>query len=78
MTVQGPASGSWTATATPGRWSLAEPPGGRPAASVVLDAETAWRLCTRGIDPATALARARVEGDRRLADAACHIVSIVH
>ncbi|MEV5886911.1 maleylpyruvate isomerase family mycothiol-dependent enzyme [Streptomyces sp. NPDC052020] len=78
VTVQGPAGGSWTATAATGRWSLAEPPGGRPAASVALDAETAWRLCTRDIDPATALARARVEGDRRLAGAACRIVSIVH
>ncbi|MGW0846230.1 maleylpyruvate isomerase family mycothiol-dependent enzyme [Streptomyces sp. NPDC002787] len=78
VTVEGPAGGRWTATATAGRWSLAEPPSGRPTASVLLDAETAWRLCTRGIDPATALGRARVQGERRLAEAACGIVSIVH
>ncbi|MEU0738822.1 maleylpyruvate isomerase family mycothiol-dependent enzyme [Streptomyces sp. NPDC006134] len=75
--VEGPAGGRWTATATADRWSLAEPSGGRPAASVLLDTETAWRLCTRGIDPATALGRARVRGERRLAEAACEVVSIV-
>ncbi|MEV8596301.1 maleylpyruvate isomerase family mycothiol-dependent enzyme [Streptomyces sp. NPDC052012] len=76
--VEGSAGGSWTATATPDRWSLGEPLSGRPTASVLLDAETAWRLCTRGIEPATALDRARIRGDRRLAEAACEIVSVVH
>ncbi|MEU6028757.1 maleylpyruvate isomerase family mycothiol-dependent enzyme [Streptomyces tauricus] len=72
------AVGTWTVTAAADRWSLAETPGGRTTASVRLDPETAWRLCTRGIDPGTALARARVSGDRRIAEAACQIVSIVH
>ncbi|MFB7915380.1 maleylpyruvate isomerase family mycothiol-dependent enzyme [Streptomyces sp. NPDC056061] len=76
--VEGPAGGRWTATATVDRWSLGEPPSGRPTASVFLDTETAWRLCTRGIDPVTALGLARVRGERRLAEAACQIVSIVH
>ncbi|MGI5350626.1 maleylpyruvate isomerase family mycothiol-dependent enzyme [Streptomyces sp. CA-250714] len=78
--IAGPAGGTWTATATaPERcWSLAEPDSGHPAAVVHLDAETAWRLCTRGIQPDTALARARVEGERELARAACQIVSIVY
>ncbi|MFK0295099.1 maleylpyruvate isomerase family mycothiol-dependent enzyme [Streptomyces sp. NPDC090442] len=78
--IPGPAGGTWTAIAlaTPGRWSLAEPDAGSPAARVTLDAETAWRLCTRGIEPATALARAHVDGDHQLAEAACQIVSIVY
>ncbi|MFI6518162.1 maleylpyruvate isomerase family mycothiol-dependent enzyme [Spirillospora sp. NPDC050679] len=78
MTVDGPAGGAWTVTAAQDRWSLGEPDTGRPAAHVRLDTETAWRLCTRGIEPDTALARARVEGDRRLAEAACQIVSIIY
>ncbi|NSC20156.1 maleylpyruvate isomerase family mycothiol-dependent enzyme [Streptomyces albus subsp. chlorinus] len=85
MRIEGRAGGVWTATATADasgaggrRWSLAEPEGGRPAAAVRLDAETAWRLCTRGVRPLAALDRARVEGDRALAEAACRIVSIVH
>ncbi|MFC8667547.1 maleylpyruvate isomerase family mycothiol-dependent enzyme [Streptomyces sp. NPDC057199] len=73
-----PAAFTWTVTATADRWSLAEAPRGRPAASVRLDPETAWRLCTRGIDPSTALARVRISGERRIAEAACQIVSIVY
>ncbi|MGW0712072.1 maleylpyruvate isomerase family mycothiol-dependent enzyme [Streptomyces sp. NPDC002643] len=86
--VEGPSGGRWTATATAtstsaatttaGRWSLAHPPTGSPTASVLLDPETAWRLCTRGIEPATALGRARVQGEHRLAEAVCQVVSIVY
>ncbi|MFE7317811.1 hypothetical protein ACFU7T_32620 [Streptomyces sp. NPDC057555] len=47
-------------------------------ARVCLDSETAWRLCTRGIEPATALTHAGIEGDRQLAEAVCQIVSIVY
>ncbi|MFV8132845.1 maleylpyruvate isomerase family mycothiol-dependent enzyme [Streptomyces syringium] len=76
--IQGPAGGSWTVTAIGDHWSLAEPDAGHPAALVGLDAETAWRLCTRGIQPDTALARARIDGDDELAAATCRIVSIVY
>lgn len=76
--IDGPAGGSWAVTATGPRWSLAEPAAARPAAVVGLDADTAWRLCTRGIQPDTALARARIDGDRQLAEAACQVVSIVY
>ncbi|GGX46945.1 hypothetical protein GCM10010321_74480 [Streptomyces chartreusis] len=81
------AGGTWTATASGtstgtapdgGNWSLAGPADGHPAALVRLDAETAWRLCVRGIEPADALTRAEIEGDRQLAEAACRIVSVVH
>ncbi|MGH4031092.1 maleylpyruvate isomerase family mycothiol-dependent enzyme [Actinomycetota bacterium Odt1-20B] len=77
--IDGPVHGTWTVTATGDRWSLAEPSGTeRPAARVAVDAETAWRLCTRGIEPDTALERARIDGDRQLAAAACQIVSIIY
>ncbi|MFE0179108.1 maleylpyruvate isomerase family mycothiol-dependent enzyme, partial [Streptomyces sp. NPDC059002] len=78
VAIDEPAIGTWTVTATADRWSLAEIPTGRPTASVRLDPETAWRLCTRSIDPGTALVRARISGDRQLAEAACQIVSIVY
>jgi hypothetical protein len=68
VVVDEPAAGTWTVTATADRWSLAEAPTGRPAASVRLDPETAWRLRTRGIDPGTALARARISGDHQIAE----------
>ncbi|NEE22985.1 maleylpyruvate isomerase family mycothiol-dependent enzyme [Streptomyces sp. SID7499] len=78
MIAEGVAGGTWTATSTADRWSLAEAPRGRPTAAVLLDTETVWRLCTRNIDPAEALSLARVQGDRRLAESACQIVSIVY
>ncbi|HEY3483195.1 MAG TPA: hypothetical protein VGL02_30340 [Streptomyces sp.] len=64
-------------TAAEDRWSLAVAPVGRAAAVVVLGAETAWRLCTRGVEPTSALAHAHVEGQRPLAEANCQIVSVV-
>ena len=78
LSVTGPAGSTWTATRLRDGWSLAEPPTERPAATVLLTAETAWRLCVRLIEPAEALAVATVDGDRRLAAAACRIVSVVH
>ncbi|MFE9764333.1 maleylpyruvate isomerase family mycothiol-dependent enzyme [Streptomyces sp. NPDC005808] len=78
VTIDEPAIGTWTVTATADRWSLTDTPTGRPTATVRLDPETAWRLCTRSIDPGTALDRARISGERRLAEAACQIVSIVY
>ncbi|MFD6275533.1 maleylpyruvate isomerase family mycothiol-dependent enzyme [Streptomyces sp. NPDC060209] len=77
VVVEGSSGGTWTVTAGEERWSLAPPPDGRPKASVTLDAETAWRLCTRGIEPAAALARAHIQGRRPLAEAVCRIVSVV-
>lgn len=76
--TDGPAGGVWAATATGDGWSLAEPDDERPDAVVRLEAETAWRLCTRGIQPGTALARFRIPGDRQLAEVVCQIVSIVY
>ncbi|MCK7628244.1 maleylpyruvate isomerase family mycothiol-dependent enzyme [Streptomyces sp. RS10V-4] len=78
VAIDGPAGGTWTVTATRERWSLAKPDAESPAALVRLDAETAWRLCTRGIQPDAAVARALINGDRELAEAACQIVSIVY
>lgn len=76
--AEAPHGGTWTATATGDRWSLAEPAAGRPAALVRLDTETAWRLCTRGIHPDAALDRAQIDGNPELAEAACQIVSIIY
>jgi uncharacterized protein (TIGR03083 family) len=78
VTVTGGADGSWTATRFAAGWSLRRGPAGSPAASVTLDPDTMWRLCTRGISPEQARARAHLTGDRRLCDAAMRIVSIIY
>lgn len=78
MAVTGSACGTWTVAAIEDRCSSEVPPAGRLAASVTLDTATAWRLCTRGIEPTSALSRARIEGCRGPTEVTCHIVSVVH
>lgn len=76
--MTGPAGGTWTCTRTGTRWELDRDPRTHPDARVELDADTTWRLCTRGITPEQAASRARTQGDHRLTTAALNIVSIIH
>ncbi|HZB32562.1 MAG TPA: maleylpyruvate isomerase family mycothiol-dependent enzyme [Streptosporangiaceae bacterium] len=75
--VTGPGGGDWTCTRGPDRWRLNHQPHPRPAATLELDADTTWRLCTRGVTPDQAADRARIAGDQHLATAALQIVSII-
>lgn len=84
LTVTGPGGGQWSCVRGarggpdgPDGWRLRPGPARQPAARVGLDADTAWRLCTRGITPEHAAGHARVDGDERLAAAALQIVSII-
>jgi uncharacterized protein (TIGR03083 family) len=77
MTVTGPGGGKWACTRGPDRWSLQRQPHPQPAARAELDADTTWRLCTRGITPEHAAGHARIDGDQHLAAAALQIVSII-
>jgi hypothetical protein len=77
MIVPGPSGGEWTCTRGPDRWRLQRQRHPRPAARVELDADIAWRLCTRGITPEHAAEHARTDGDQHLTTAALQIVSIV-
>ena len=92
LRVTGPCGGDWTCVRDAERWRLDAAPLPRAAASIAptapnapnapnasieLDADTAWRLCTRGISPEQAADRAHLEGDERLAAAALRIVSII-
>ena len=77
MVVTGPGGGAWTCARGQDRWRMQPSSHLAPAARVALDSDTAWRLCTRGITPAQATGRARIEGTRDLAAAALQIVSII-
>ena len=77
VSVTGPGGGAWTCKRGPDRWRLRREPLPQATTRLVLDADTAWRLCTRGITPERAAELARVEGDRQLAAAVLRIVSIV-
>jgi uncharacterized protein (TIGR03083 family) len=58
-------------------WALYEAAETAPAATVTLDQETAWRLFTKGIDPAAAHERATIEGDVGLGEVALSAVAIL-
>jgi uncharacterized protein (TIGR03083 family) len=81
VVVTGPGKGTWHCTRSAARWRLDrladDQPAARPAARLELDTDTAWRLCTRGITPGQAAARASVEGDSVLAAAALQILAII-
>jgi hypothetical protein len=100
VVVEGPAGGTWTATATTAtaaaaataadtapvtaaapaaaaRWSPAEAPGGRPAACGAGRGDRLAAVHARHRSGERALGRVRIRGERRLAEAACRIVSIV-
>jgi uncharacterized protein (TIGR03083 family) len=73
--VTGAAPAWWAATRREDGWFLDRGQGGRPAATLAVDGDTLWRVCTRNISPEDA--RVRVRGDRRLAEQALRMVSIV-
>jgi uncharacterized protein (TIGR03083 family) len=77
VSVTGPGGGDWFCTRGPDRWRLDHQPHPRPVARLELDADTTWRLCTRGITPEQAAEHVRIDGDQRLATAALQIVSII-
>jgi hypothetical protein len=79
MTVTGAGGGTWTCTRTAERWALHAHPNSsdEPDASIALDTDTAWRLCTRAITPDQATGHAQVHGDPRLANAALNIIAII-
>lgn len=77
LTITGEAGGTWGLEYTGGAWQLGANPRGEPAASVRFDAETAWRLFTRGIRPETARERAHLDGDTALGLKLLDTVSIL-
>ncbi|WP_084961031.1 maleylpyruvate isomerase family mycothiol-dependent enzyme [Thermoactinospora rubra] len=77
VVVTGPGGGTWTCVRGQERWGLNHRPHSQPAARLELDADTTWRLCTRGITPEQAAERAHIDGDQDLAAAALRIVSII-
>lgn len=73
--VPGSAGGSWTVERQRDGWGFTDRAPSSNA--VVLDAEATWKLCVRMVRPDAAERRAGVKGDRRLAEAALTMVSII-
>ena len=72
------AGAGWQLVKAAGGWQLlaGEVPA-RPAAEVVLPAEVAWRLFTKGMSLAEARPLVRIAGDAELAEAALRLVGVM-
>lgn len=77
LVITGDAGGAWTARREADAWRIAHEAVGDADAEVELDAETAWRLFTRGIRRDDVRRVARVKGDPRLGAAVFDMVSIL-
>jgi len=78
IAVYGPGGGNWVVSRDDAGWSIGHGAAARQAAArVTLSSDTLWRVATRGIGVETALANARITGDRALAAAAMSLVSII-
>ncbi len=65
--VPGPAGGQWSLVRAADGWTLWEGAPAQAAAWLRLDADTAWRHLTKGLDRAEVEARLQVTGERSLA-----------
>jgi uncharacterized protein (TIGR03083 family) len=77
VAVGGLGGGCWVLTRTSDGWRLAAGTAAQPVARVALDAETAWRLWTKGIGRATAEAGVSISGDRALGGRVLDAVAII-
>ena len=67
----------WSLVREASRWSLFDSAPLAPSATVTMDADTAWRLFTKGISKAEAASRAVITGDARLGEKVLDTVSII-
>jgi uncharacterized protein (TIGR03083 family) len=75
--AQGLAPLQWSLVREGSRWALFDSCPAGLAATVRMDADTAWRLFTKGISKEEALARVRIEGDAALGEKVLDTVSII-
>jgi hypothetical protein len=77
LVISGDSGGEWYLLREPDGWSLYSAVDAPPTSTMRLDAETAWRLFTKGIPPEEAQKRAMIEGNPALAHTLFDIVSII-
>lgn len=66
IAIGGEAGGDWTLRRDHAGWTLLTGAAPGPEATVLLSDDTAWRLFSRGLSPAAARERVRIEGDQAL------------
>jgi len=69
--------GLWKLVKEDHGWILLEGISGRSEATIDMDADTAWKLFTKGISPEEALQQVSIEGDKSLGATALTMVSVM-
>jgi len=77
VVLRGDAGGSWTLRRQAPRWVLWVGEAGSPAARVGMDADTAWRLFTKGLSPREARQRAELSGASALGGRVFDLVAVM-
>lgn len=77
LDIDGESGGTWLLEKSAAGWSFISTPAPHPAARVVLSEQIAWRVFTKGIPRADAIAQSSLEGDRPLAERVFHLTAIV-
>ncbi len=75
--ISGECGGEWFLVKSPQRWELVREWSAPAACRVTIPQEIAWRVFTKGIDRAAAMAQARIEGDRELGERILELTAIV-
>lgn len=75
--VTGEAGGEWLVTLNGNDWQLHKNAGMTADSEILIDPDTAWKLFSKGITPATAKRKITINGDEKLADTALSMVSVM-
>ncbi len=77
LEIAGDCGGTWLLKKHDSGWRFASSAEITPAARVIIPQEFAWRVFTKGIDRAEALAHSLLEGDHILGERIFHLTAIV-
>jgi len=77
ITIPTDIGGDWYLKRTADNWQLSKTHSGEPAAHLLIDPDTAWRLFSKGITPETAKQMVTITGDAALGETALHMVSVM-
>lgn len=77
LDISGDCGGTWLLRRSESAWTFAAGPTSQPAARVVIPQEIAWRVFTKGIARADAIARSTLQGDPALAERVFDLTAIV-
>jgi uncharacterized protein (TIGR03083 family) len=75
--IVGDSGGTWLLEKSSENWSFVSGPSQSPAVQVEIPQNIAWRVFTKGIDRAAAIAQSTIEGNRALGEKVFHLTAIV-